>query len=280
MNHTDWELVKEDANISADAFQRVAIKILKEQKKLGKLRGISVKTLSLDESRKDRLRKAGLITTSLISLGALGFGLKKLDQAGKLDGLAKGIGHTAARVAKSAPAGKLVSGASTFKGGAITQGQRLADSRAGKFVSGQAKAIADSRAGHFVRSNTASGVAMAKKGVAASNKFASNNRAALKTAGTTLAAGTAVGAAARAMNQRSIVIEAKYQYGSKMFEVAHVSAGDANIGVDRHVLKEVNTQISKLKTQDWVIRESVTELTIQNKLISEALLESVMEESL
>jgi len=48
-------------------FKGVAKKILRQQRKLGALKGLSVSVMSIDESRKNRLKKAGILSTAYIS---------------------------------------------------------------------------------------------------------------------------------------------------------------------------------------------------------------------
>ena len=49
----------------------IAKQILKKQKKLGKLKSVKVQVLSLDESRKKRLKSAGILMCTTIGLSAL-----------------------------------------------------------------------------------------------------------------------------------------------------------------------------------------------------------------
>ena len=48
-------------------FKGVAKKILRQQRKLGALKGLSVSVMSIDESRKNRLKKAGILSAAYIS---------------------------------------------------------------------------------------------------------------------------------------------------------------------------------------------------------------------
>ena len=52
-------------------YVRIAKQILKKQKKLGKLKSVKVQVLSLDESRKKRLKSAGILMGTTIGLSAL-----------------------------------------------------------------------------------------------------------------------------------------------------------------------------------------------------------------
>ena len=52
-------------------YVRIAKQILKKQKKLGKLKSVKVQVLSLDESRKKRLKSTGILMGTTIGLSAL-----------------------------------------------------------------------------------------------------------------------------------------------------------------------------------------------------------------
>lgn len=52
-------------------YVSIAKQILKKQKKLGKLKSVKVQVLSLDESRKKRLKSAGILMGTTIGLSAL-----------------------------------------------------------------------------------------------------------------------------------------------------------------------------------------------------------------
>ena len=52
-------------------YARIAKQILKRQKKLGKLKSVKVQTLSLDESRKKRLKSAGILMGTTAGVAAL-----------------------------------------------------------------------------------------------------------------------------------------------------------------------------------------------------------------
>ena len=238
-------------DVSVEAFQRVAIKILKAQRKLGKLRGISVKVLSLDESRKNRLRKAGLITTALISASVLGFGVRKADQAGKFDKLGTATGKALRKGYDSKVGQKVVGGYRAVSQSAQARMQAARNSKFSQGVSNFASQAKTQVGNHKKAVGIGAGVAGA------------------------VGAGTL---AYKAMQKQSIVIEAKYAYGSKMFEVSHVSQEEARSGIDRQILKEVNNQIGKLRNQDWVVKESVSESFYYTMMENELLLESVIED--
>lgn len=68
----------------------IAKQILKKQKKLGKLKSVKVQVLSLDESRKKRLKSAGILMGTTIGLSALAATLDYTANK-KLNGVAKSV---------------------------------------------------------------------------------------------------------------------------------------------------------------------------------------------
>ena len=64
--------VYEASNPLEQAASGVALKILTAQKKMGALKGINLKVMSLDDSRKERLKKAGMLVGAAIAGAALG----------------------------------------------------------------------------------------------------------------------------------------------------------------------------------------------------------------
>ena len=64
--------VYEASNPLEQAANGVALKILTAQKTMGALKGINLKVMSLDDSRKERLKKAGMLVGATIAGAALG----------------------------------------------------------------------------------------------------------------------------------------------------------------------------------------------------------------
>ena len=58
-------------NAISKASDIIAIKILKKQKKMGKIKSVSVKVLSISDSRKERLKKAGILVGATAFTSAL-----------------------------------------------------------------------------------------------------------------------------------------------------------------------------------------------------------------
>ena len=63
----------------------IAKQILKKQKKLGKLKSVKVQVLSLDESRKKRLKSAGILMGTTIGLSALAAAFDYADNKKRVD---------------------------------------------------------------------------------------------------------------------------------------------------------------------------------------------------
>lgn len=76
-------------------YVHIAKQILKKQKKLGKLKSVKVQVLSLDESRKKRLKSTGILMGTTIGLGALAATLdyadNKKSKLGKTNGSVKAV---------------------------------------------------------------------------------------------------------------------------------------------------------------------------------------------
>ncbi len=97
----DSELKNEFDDFGTDEnYTHIAKQILKKQKKLGKLKSVKVQVLSLNESRKKRLKSTGILMGTTIGLSALA---AKLDYAankklnlGKTNGAVKSV-HSSLR---------------------------------------------------------------------------------------------------------------------------------------------------------------------------------------
>ena len=66
-------------------YVRIAKQILKKQKKLGKLKSVKVQVIPLDESRKKRLKSAGILMGTTIGLSALAATLDYADNKKRVD---------------------------------------------------------------------------------------------------------------------------------------------------------------------------------------------------
>ena len=196
----------ERANATAE-YDRIAVMILKGQKKLGALKSLSVKTLSLSETRKNRLKEIGLfsaVTLSGIALAAAG-----LIGSDKIKGTGKG-----ANVARGAAVG-------------------------GGFY------------GY--------GLAMTGAGLA----------------------GASAGSAMVYRNRRSVCIEAKYAYGTKLYLVFEANPEQVNSGIDKSILKLVTNRVSVLKNSNsWKVKEDVSMFELDYAILEDLILEEVTETQL
>ena len=190
-----------------EEFDRIAVMILKGQKKLGALKGLSVKTLSLSETRKNRLKEIGLFSAvGLSSMALAAAGLKGVD---KIKGTGKG-----ANVAR----GAAVSGGIYGYGVAVT-GASLA----------------------------------------------------------TISAGTAMAY----RNRRSVCIEAKYAYGTKLYLVFEADPEQVKSGIDKNILKFVTKRVSVLKNSNsWKVKEDVSMFELDYAILEDLILEEVTETQL
>ena len=98
----------------------------------------------------------------------------------------------------------------------------------------------------------------------------------------TTAAGTAVKDAGKlAKKKQNVVIEAKYKYGTKLFEVANLTQEQLDNGVDKKILREVTAAVASLKTaKEWAVKESASVDYLKLSALGESLIEDVLESQL
>ena len=98
----------------------------------------------------------------------------------------------------------------------------------------------------------------------------------------TTAAGTAVKDAGKlAKKKQNVVIEAKYKYGTKLFEVANLTQEQLDNGVDKKILREVTAAVASLKTaKEWAVKESASVDYLNLAVLGETLIEDVLESQL
>ena len=98
----------------------------------------------------------------------------------------------------------------------------------------------------------------------------------------TTAAGTAVKDAGKlAKKKQNVVIEAKYKYGTKLFEVANLTQEQLDNGVDKKILREVTAAVASLKTaKEWTVKESASVDYLNLAVLGETLIEDVLESQL
>ena len=98
----------------------------------------------------------------------------------------------------------------------------------------------------------------------------------------TTAASTAVKDAGKlAKKKQNVVIEAKYKYGTKLFEVANLTQEQLDNGVDKKILREVTAAVASLKTaKEWAVKESASVDYLNLAVLGETLIEDVLESQL
>ena len=98
----------------------------------------------------------------------------------------------------------------------------------------------------------------------------------------TTAAGTAVKDAGKlAKKKQNVVIEAKYKYGTKLFEVANLTQEQLDNDVDKKILREVTAAVASLKTaKEWAVKESASVDYLNLAVLGETLIEDVLESQL
>ena len=335
--------ITEATQFSEGSFENVARRILKTQRKLGALKGLSVSTMSLSDSRKDRLKKAGLFSVAAITGAALAgagihaakgskvkfpkFGKGKATKEDFLDedylmeapgaynarrtagatqrSLASTNANRAARRAKQVAAnrarvsgkpsqrkrpGSGLSGANSqyahsarkvqydkgraelglAKTPSSINGNLPASLRAKKAAEfkGEHKRIMAAGAKAIAKNGGGKGDALTKRGING------------KLVGAGLAAAGAAGVAgyyAAGHNKQSIVIEAKYAYGTKLFQVYKATQEEIAEHVDKEILKVLTRTVASLKSAtDWTVKESVSEAFIQRAALSEMLIEEAL----
>ena len=97
---------------------------------------------------------------------------------------------------------------------------------------------------------------------------------------------TAVGPAGKAgisaiRKKQTVVIEAKYAYGTKLFEVCSLSQEELANKVDKKILREVTAEVASLKTaKEWAVKESASVDYLKLSALGESLIEDVLESQL
>ena len=100
------------------------------------------------------------------------------------------------------------------------------------------------------------------------------------------AIGTVVGPAGKAgisaiRKKQTVVIEAKYAYGTKLFEVCSLSQEELANKVDKKILREVTAEVASLKTaKEWAVKESASVEYLKLSALGESLIEDVLESQL
>ena len=250
------QYILEETTFKEGSFENVARRILKTQKKLGKLKGVTVSTLSLSDSRKNRLKSAGLFSAVALSGAALaGAGIV----AGV--GAAKGasFGHKLNKIAYSkskTTKEKAISVAKHGYYGAKTEFQTV------PHKARMAKADALNKVNSLEGNK--------KKAVLGGAAFA----------GASALSGGAI-AAGVALSKQQVIVEAKFAYGTKLFHVYNATKEEVEAKVDKQILKVLTQAIAKLKTaKEWAVKESASPAFIQSAVLAESMLEEVLSSQL
>ena len=276
-------------------FEKVATSILRAQKKLGALKGLKATVLTLDDSRKQRLKTAGKYSVALIGTAALasaGLYLRGKKQGGQtpLPAPYKPVsGHRKAGLKYVPTEGK------NARNTHHVMGNKYTATRANKAwnthkQSGHKYTITDGdkpwnthkQAGRKYNITGSDKIAAKRAEVEAQNKrnrkhgninkFAAAGVAAAGTA----AAGALAGVAGTTKKQ-TLLIEARYAYGTKLFEVARLTEEEVKSGVDKKILREVTAAVSKLKNvTNWTVKESASVEYLKMAEVAEALVEETI----
>ena len=336
--------ITEATEFSEGSFENVARRILKTQRKLGALKGLSVSTMSLSDSRKDRLKKAGLFSVAAITGAALAgagvhaakgsnikfpkFGKGKATKEDFLDedylmeapgaynarrtagatqrSVAATNANRAARRSKQVAANRArVSGKPSQRkrpgsglSGANSQyahSARKVQYDKGRAELGLAKTSSSASAnlpaslrakkaveykGEQKRIMAAGAKAIAQNGGGKGDALTTKRGINGKLVGAGLAAAGAAGVAgyyAAGRNKQSVVIEAKYAYGTKLFQVYKATQEEIAEHVDKEIMKVLTRTVASLKSAtDWTVKESVSEAFIQRAALSEILIEEAL----
>ena len=264
--------IYEASNPLEQAANGVALKILTAQKKMGALKGINLKVMSLDDSRKERLKKAGILVGAAVLGSALGYGAEKYE-----DRIIKKVG----------------SGVDRARGTKVGKGVAGGYSRARGFASGKASAVKATKLGQGAAKQygNAKGFATdkynavkgSKLGQGAAKQYGKVKPYASKygDAAKVGAAGAALGVAhAVNRNKRYVIIEAKYKYGTKMFQVYSAPDREAD-NAGKVIIRAVNKEISQLKsTGGFPVKEDFTIMEEHNMLVQELIIEEVLGENI
>ena len=279
-------------------FDKVATSILRAQKKLGALKGLKATVLTLDDSRKQRLKTAGKYSVAMISTAALvsaGLYLRGKKQGAQQNPLPapyrRGAGHHKASLKYVPTSGKKPW--NTHKKMGTKYDVTDADKKPWNTVKrGARKFVVTDEMRRPGNTHKKMGTKFVPKGsdkIAAKraeveaqnklnrkhgnfNKFAAAGVAAAGTAG----AGALAGVAGSTKKQ-TLLIEARYAYGTKLFEVARLTEEEVKSGVDKKILREVTAAVSKLKNvTNWTVKESASVEYLKMAEVAEALVEETI----
>ena len=212
------QYILEETTFKEGSFENVARRILKTQKKLGKLKGVTVSALSLSDSRKNRLKSAGLFSAVALSGAALaGAGIVAGVGAAKGAGFANKINKSAYKSNTAKEKAARVAKMGYY--GAKTEFQ-TAPHKA-RMAKADALNKVDSLEGNK------------KKAVLGGAAFA----------GASALSGGAI-AAGVALSKQQVIVEAKFAYGTKLFHVYNATKEEVEAKVDKQILKVLTQAIA------------------------------------
>ena len=277
-------------------FDKVATSILRAQKKLGALKGLKATVLTLDDSRKQRLKTAGKYSVALISTAALvsaGLYLRGKKQGAQQTPLPapyrRGAGHHKVGLKYVPTSGK------NARNTHHVMGNKYTATRANKTwnthkQAGHKYTITDGdkpwnthkQAGRKYTVTGSDKIAAKRAEVEAQNKINRkhgniNKFAAAGVAAAGTAAAGALAGVAGTTKKQTLLIEARYAYGTKLFEVARLTEEEVKSGVDKKILREVTAAVSKLKNvTNWAVKESASVEYLKMAEVAEALVEETI----
>ena len=277
-------------------FDKVATSILRAQKKLGALKGLKATVLTLDDSRKQRLKTAGKYSVAMISTAALvsaGLYLRGKKQGAQQTPLPapyrRGAGHHKVGLKYVPTSGK------NARNTHHVMGNKYTATRANKTwnthkQAGHKYTITDGdkpwnthkQAGRKYTVTGSDKIAAKRAEVEAQNKLKRkrgniNKFAAAGVAAAGTAAAGAMAGVAGSTKKQTLLIEARYAYGTKLFEVARLTEEEVKSGVDKKILREVTAAVSKLKNvTNWAVKESASVEYLKMAEVAEALVEETI----
>ena len=277
-------------------FDKVATSILRAQKKLGALKGLKATVLTLDDSRKQRLKTAGKYSVAMISTAALvsaGLYLRGKKQGAQQTPLPapyrRGAGHHKVGLKYVPTAGKKPWNTHKKMGTKydLTAGKKPGNTHKKMgtkydLTAGKKPWNTHKKMGTKYDLKDSEKIAAKRAEVEAQNKLNRkhgniNKFAAAGVAAAGTAAAGALAGAAGSTKKQTLLIEARYAYGTKLFEVARLTEEEVKSGVDKKILREVTAAVSKLKNvTNWTVKESASVEYLKMAEVAEALVEETI----
>lgn len=258
-------------NQKVTGFEKVATQILKQQKKLGKLQGLSVNVKSLAVSNLKRLVKNGAVVA--IPIAAISIYLnKKLNNA-----------HN-----------KLIKEYDKeFKEGQEYYDKEIKDSKKDidkartkiKFTKNDHDRSSYYRDISYGKEKIKTFGGFKKEAVQKRDEYHKDEKEKLKKQKLKQIGGTsgslglvALMNFARKGNRQDLFIVAKYKYGTKMFRVYEITKYELSADVDKEILKSITDCINRIKKNvQFPIKEDVTLEEFKHITLNESDLETILE---